>query len=262
MHSTTSQNDMKFRLGPDRHTYTMLGYCPRTRQLGIGIATYSLAVGGYCPEIRTGLGAVSSQAFADPRLLPAAMKLLALGRSPREVLDSLATEDRYFEYRQVGIVDAGGRAAAHTGRKATAWGGHLVGDGHVAMGNCLVGKQVVEAMAGAFLADPGAELSERLLCAIEAGRKSGGQNLPMSERSAALRVHADESYPLMDLRVDVHPNAVVELRRCYEAYKPYLPLYYELRVKEPNLAPSQIEWTKRHCPPPTSHPDPTGNDDG
>jgi hypothetical protein len=60
-------------------------------------------------------------------------------------------------------------------------------------------------------------------------------------------------------RVEVHPNALVELRRCYEAYKPYIPLYFKLRVKEPNLAPSQIEWTKLHCGPPAQHPDATSN---
>jgi uncharacterized Ntn-hydrolase superfamily protein len=253
---------MTYRLGPNRHTYTILGYCPRTHQLGIGIATYSLAVGGYCPDVRTALGAVSSQAFADPRLLPAAMSLLAQRRLPLEVLNLLAIEDPYFEYRQVGIVDACGRAAAHTGSKVTAWKGQLVGDGFIAMGNCLAGQQVVEAMAGAFMADPRAELSERLLRAIEAGQRSGGQNPPMNERSAALRVHASECYPLMDLRVDVHPNAVLELRRCYEAYKPYIPLYYQLRVKEPNLAPPQIEWTKLHCGPATPRLDATSGNRG
>jgi uncharacterized Ntn-hydrolase superfamily protein len=237
---------MNFRLGPNRNTYTILGRCPRTGQLGVGIATYSLAVGGYCPMIRSGLGALSSQAFADPRLLPAAMNLLAKGQTPAEVLKSLADHDPYFEYRQFGIVDEQGRMAAHTGHKASDWKGHLIGDGFVAMGNCLVGQNVVQAIADAFSATSNEELPERLLKGIEAGQQAGGQNRPMNERSAALCVYETESYPLMDLRVDVHSDAVAELRRCYDAYRPYIPLYYDLRVKQPHLAPSQLEWTKQH----------------
>jgi uncharacterized Ntn-hydrolase superfamily protein len=187
------------------------------------------------------------------------MNLLGHRQSPSEVLRSLAAEDRYFEYRQVGIVDAHGRAAAHTGSKVTAWSGHVVGEGFIAFGNCLVGKQVVEAMADAFLADPCTVFSERLLRAIEAGQKSGGQRLPMNERSAALRVHENECYPMIDLRVDFHSSAVIELRRCYEAYKPYIPLYFQLRVKEPHLAPTQVEWTKKHCAP-QHHADTSGDD--
>jgi uncharacterized Ntn-hydrolase superfamily protein len=234
-----------FRLGVERHTYTILGRCPRSGRLGVGIATYSLAVGGYCPLVQANVGAVSSQAFADPRLLPVAMRLLETGASALQVIEELATTDAYFEYRQVGVVDRAGGAAAHTGARTRVWAGHIVGEGFVAMGNVLAGEPVVRAIADAYMASAAEDLEERLLRSVEAGQAAGGQRPPMYERSAALIVHEAESYALMDLRVDVHEDAVRELRRIYGVYKPYIPLYYQLRVKEPHLAPPQEEWERR-----------------
>ena len=235
---------MTFRMGVERNTFTVLGRCPRTRQLGVGIATYSLAVGGYCPDVRANVGAVSSQAFADPRLLPPAMSLLEMGFSAPKVIQELATSDSYFDYRQVGVVDRDGESAAHSGLKTRPWAGHIVGDGFVTMGNVLAGESVVRAMAEAYSAAPEEDLAERLMRAVEAGREAGGQGR-LNERSAALIVHEWEPYALIDLRVDVHDDAVTELRRAYEIYKPYVPLYYDLRVKDPPTSPNQEEWERQ-----------------
>ena len=118
-------------------TYTIIGRCPRTGRLGIGITTWSLAVGGYCPYIKSNLAALSSQAAADPRLGRLAMGLLELGYSPAKVIDELRGHDPYFEYRQVGIVDRDGVAAVHTGADTRSWTGHITGHGYAAMGNTL-----------------------------------------------------------------------------------------------------------------------------
>ena len=101
-------------------TYTIAAHCPRTGQLGIGIATFSLAVGGYCPLIKSHVGAVSSQAYANPRLRRTAMRLLELGYSPDGILAELRVADPHFEYRQIGIVDKDGRGrGAHRGAHET-----------------------------------------------------------------------------------------------------------------------------------------------
>ena len=237
---------MDLRIGPERNTYTIIGYCPRSQRLGVAITTFSLAVGGYCPRVEADVGAVASQAYADPRLIVPALELLKEGIHPTNALKELSRTDSFFSYRQIGLVDANGNAAAHTGEKTTAWKGHICGHGYVAMGNCLSSERTVREMSERFRQNPGLELEERLLSALEAGRDAGGQSAPMNERSAALIVYQQETYPRVDLRVDLHRSAVEELRRVYETYFPYIPLYYDLRVKRPDEAPSQLDWIKRH----------------
>ncbi len=231
---------MELRLGVERHTFTILARCPRTGALGIGIATYSLGVGGYCPAISPGVGVLSSQAFADPRLRPIGMQKLESGGSAGDALKAMQESDSYIEYRQIGIVDAQGTVAVHTGPSARSWAGHQTGDGWVAMGNVLAGPQVVDAMARTFQSSSDVALEERLLRSVEAGRDAGGQ--PEGQRSAALIVYHDESYPWMDLRVDAHDEPVGELRRVYHVYSPMASYYYDLRPKDPRNTPTQQEW--------------------
>lgn len=238
---------MNLRLGPERNTYTIIAYCPRTQRLGVAIATFSLAVGGYCPRVEAGVGAVASQAYADPRLIPPVLDFLKKGFTPEKIIEELSLLDPFFAYRQIGIVDSKGNTAAHTGEKTTAWKGHICGSGYVAMGNCLAEEKTITNMSQHFKQDPTLELEERLLYALEAGGDAGGQSDPMNERSAALIVYEQEKYPRVDLRVDLHQNAIQELRRVYETYKPYIPLYYDLRIKNPDKAPSQLEWISKHC---------------
>ena len=228
-------------------TYTIIGRCSRTGQLGIGITTWSLAVGGYCPFVKSNFAALSAQAAADPRLGRLAMRLLELGYSPAKVIEELSGHDPHFEYRQVGIVDKEGTAAVHTGARTRPWTGHMTGGGYVAMGNTIDSERVVQAIARAFEENEDLDLDERLLTSLEAGRDAGGQRAAHPEpanqdRSAALIVHELEEYALMDLRVDAHPTAVQELRRVRDEYKPYIPLYYHLRVKEPDKVPAQAVW--------------------
>ena len=228
-------------------TYTIIGRCPRTRQLGIGIATFSLAVGGYCPYVKADLGAVSSQASADPRLGLMAVRLLERGLPVAEVIDTLRLHDPYFEYRQVGVMDKDGLAAVHTGAQTLSWTGHVIGDGYAAMGNNLDSENVVEAIAGTFQETMDLDLDNRLLMSLESGRDAGGQQAaypdwPNQDRSAALIVFEREEYALMDLRVDSHVAAIRELRRLRDEYSPYVPWYYKLRVEQPDRAPRHPEF--------------------
>ena len=231
----------KIRLGVERHTFTILAKCPYTGALGVAIATYSLGVGGYCPAINPQAGVLASQAFADPRLRPIGMQILESGSSADQALKGMQDADSYADYRQIGIVDAQGDVAAYTGPKARDWAGHETGEGYVAMGNVMVGPQVVDAMARTFESTETEGLEDRLLHSIEAGRDAGGQ--PEGQRSAALIVYrVEESYPWMDLRVDAHDEPVGELRRVYELYQPMADYYYYLRPQDPANTPTQQEW--------------------
>ena len=228
-------------------TYTVIARCARTAQLGIGIATYSLAVGGYCPAIRGGLGIVSSQAFVNLKLGSLALRLMDLGYAPDKAMSELEADDPQFSYRQVGIVNAEGAVAAYTGGDTRSWAGHVTGDGFIVMGNVLAGEEVLQAMSDTFNRQGQADLDERLLCTLEAGRDAGGQatadGTHLNERSAAVIIHDNRDYAHIDLRVDVHEAAVNELRHVHSIYKPFIP-YYEMRHHHPQDTPAQDLWAR------------------
>jgi len=148
------------------------------------------------------------------------LELLRSGLSPQEALERILREDPERESRQVVMIDARGRAAAFTGKANVDWKGHLIGDNYIVAGNMLVSAQVIQAMGEAFETS-GGELEERLLNALEAGQKAGGDK--RGKRSAAILVMKRSEYkgirPFIDLRVDYHEAPVKELRRIFEAYK-------------------------------------------
>src|SRR6185503_1861997 len=138
----------------------------------------------------------------------------------------------------LGCLDATGLAAARTGSGNKPWAGHRVDRDVVVAANMVVGPAVVDAMLGAFQASVALPLWERLLAALEAGKAAGGQ--PNGEVSSGLFVVDREPYATVDLRVDLHPEPVAELRRLAHAYFPLVP-YYNLRPRDPNV-PSAAEW--------------------
>lgn len=223
-------------------TYTIVAQCPRTRQFGIGIATYSICVGLYCNGLRANVGATMTQAFVNQGNNKLALRLLTQGFKPARVLDELRANDPEAEYRQIAVMDREGTAVGYTGPKTRGHASHLVGPGLVAMGNVLAGPEVVEAIAEAFSkTDPGEALERRLLRAIEAGRDAGGQvgnEGHLSERSAALLVYGDHDHAELDIRVDLHDHAVDELRRAFEEYDLYRG-YYRDRGRNPRDAVPQ-----------------------
>lgn len=222
-------------------TFTIVGRCGRTGALGVGVATYSLGVGGKAPFVISGIGAIATQAFVNPTFKALGSRLLKLGHPAAQVLDLLKSSDPHIEYRQVAIVDRWGGAVCYTGRNARDWKGSVSGAGFVALGNVLAGEGVCRAIADAFAASEAGPLQERLLLALEAGRDAGGQvggsgHLP--ERSASLLVHGEDEHPLLDLRVDSHPEAVAEMRRLHDEFVPYLP-FYRQRWLDPGSAVPQ-----------------------
>lgn len=228
-------------------TYTVMARCSRTGAFGIAIATYSLAVGAKCPAISTHGGALTTQAFVNPTFKALGLRLLNSGHPASQVLQMLEGADTDFAYRQVALIDRWGGIASHTGDKTRSWSGHRSGEGFVVLGNVLKDAGVTDAMATAFAANARDELADRLMLALEAGRRAGGQHGldgPLPERSSSLLVHAQEEHALIDLRVDSHPDAVGELRRLLEEFRPYVP-FYRQRWRDPATAEPQDAFVAR-----------------
>lgn len=222
-------------------TFTLVARCPKSGQMGIGIATYSIGVGLYCNGLRANVGATMTQAFVNQGNNTLALRLLAQGFAPARVLQELSANDPDFAYRQIAVIDRNGQAVAYSGPKTRGWSGHKVGDGYVAMGNVLAGPKVVDAIAAAFEAYAGETFERRLLRAIEAGRDSGGQvgnDGHLTERSAGIFVYGAYDHAEIDLRVDLHDKAIDELRRAFEEYELYRG-YYRDRGKNPRDAVPQ-----------------------
>jgi uncharacterized Ntn-hydrolase superfamily protein len=198
-------------------TFSIVARCSRTSQLGVAVSTAVPAVGAMCPFVRAGVGALSTQSWVNPYLALQALDMMAAGTPGPQALEDVLMRDDARHLRQIGAVDASGRASAWSGEGCTGWFGHVVGDGFAVQGNMLAGEATVTAMVRAFRASERRDLAERLLLAIEAGQAAGGDK--RGRQSASLKVHSTEDYPLVDLRVDEHARPVAELRRIYTIAK-------------------------------------------
>ncbi len=230
-------------------TYTVIALDSQTGQLGIGIATYSLAVGASCPHVSPGIGAVSTQAATYPAHGPALLQMLEVGHQLEGAFSGIATSDEHFEYRQIGVVTADGSTHVHTGSSTRDWAGSLTGEGWLTMGNVLADEHVVAAMAEVMTSASSLTLAGRLIAALEAGRDAGGQrglngrHLP--ERSSVITVYGSDQFPEIDLRVDDHPDAVTELRRVFDRFMK-AEGYYRDRAERPSSTQPQDQWMAEH----------------
>lgn len=225
-------------------TFSIIARCPKTGRLGLGITTFSIAAGGRCEGIRFGAGVCKTQAYVKRDNDLIALELLEQGMPPAGVMAALKADDPDHDWRQIAIIDREGRTCAHTGPGCRAWAGHHEGDGFVAFGNVLAGQEVLDGIVAGFLADPGADLEFRLLAALEGGRDAGGQvgnEGHLTERSAAIFVASEPDHFDIDARVDLHDDAVTELRRVLEEFKIYEKFYRD-RGFRPDLAMSQAEF--------------------
>jgi uncharacterized Ntn-hydrolase superfamily protein len=200
-------------------TFSIIGFDPLTREIGVAVQSRAFNVGQAVPWARAGVGAVATQALTNVAHGPRGLALLAAGKPAPEVLRALVASDSGRAHRQIGVMDAAGGCATHTGKECLDWAGGLCEPrAFVCQGNILAGPGVVTAMARAFRETRG-ELSERLLAALDAAQAAGGDK--RGKQSAALLVvrpsathpHFEERY--VDLRVDDHPDPIVELRRLY-----------------------------------------------
>ena len=194
-------------------TWSILGRDGHGR-FGVAVASRVFAVGALCMHTRRGAGCLSTQALLNPLYGPAGLDLLSAGRSGAEVVSTLTGADTGRAQRQLHVLPATGSPAAHTGQSCVDWCGQLLFDDFSVAGNMLAGPQVIAATAAAYREAEGLPLAERLLAAMAAGEAAGGDK--RGKQGAALRIHGDEDYVALDLRVDDHAEPIAELHRLYE----------------------------------------------
>lgn len=197
-------------------TFSIVARCPRTGQFGVAAATAMPAVGKLLSHAAAGAGALATQAQVNPYLGLDGLALLRQGLSARQVLERLKTTDPCMELRQCALIDAQGDSLCWTGEKCIPWAGSLAGEQFSVQGNRLVGPQVLDAVAEAFRHAEKRPLIERLIEALAAGDRCGGDR--HGESSAVIYVVDQEEYPLWDIRVDHHLDPVAELRRLHKVF--------------------------------------------
>jgi uncharacterized Ntn-hydrolase superfamily protein len=206
---------------PRPSTFSIVGFDPKTKDLGVAVESKFVAVGAVVPFARVGVGAVATQSYANTTYGPKALTLMKQGVAPKDILQRLVKSDKEAAQRQAGVVDARGRSASYTGNECFPWAGHLVGRNYACQGNLLASADVVKAMGHAFEVTQG-DLPVRLLAALGAGQRAGGDK--RGQQSAALLVvRARGGYGgfndrWIDIRVDDHPEPIEELIRIFNIY--------------------------------------------
>jgi len=207
-------------------TFSIVAYDPARQEWGVGVQSKFLAVGAVVPWARAGAGAVATQSYANLTYGPDGLEMMARGRSAADTLRALTGADEGRAQRQVGAVDARGKAAAFTGEECHAWAGHVVEEGYACQGNILV-PGTVEAMAARFEAVRGGsgELADWLVAALDAGQVAGGDSRGR-QSAAVLVVRAGGGYGgnndrYLDLRVDDDPEPIQRLQKLVEMHHLY-----------------------------------------
>jgi uncharacterized Ntn-hydrolase superfamily protein len=196
-------------------TFSIIAHDESTGQVGIAVASKSFAAGARVPYIRTGVGAIASQAKGNELFGARGMALLAAGASAADTVRLLIAADDDQDIRQVHVMDRQGRFAAHTGSECLEWSGHLVLPGYSLAGDLLAGPHVLEEMAAAYEAGSELPFAERLLAALAAAEAAGGDK--RGRQSAALLVHGSKEWAVVDIRVDDHADPLAELARLEKA---------------------------------------------
>jgi uncharacterized Ntn-hydrolase superfamily protein len=208
-------------------TWSILARDPASGELAAAVATRFFAVGALAIHVEGGVAALATQALVNPMYAVHGMPRLRSGQAPDAVIEALLAADAGREHRQIHVLDAAGRIAAHTGAECVDWCGSVRGINVSVAGNMLAGPDVVARTLAAFEAASGS-MAERLLTALEAGEAAGGDR--RGKQSAALKVCTRDPYPDLDIRTDDHPDPLAELRRLYAvsrerfaAFRRFLP---------------------------------------
>lgn len=224
-------------------TFSIIGFDPVTKELGIAVQSKFLGVGAVVPWAKAGVGAIATQAMANLHYGELGLELLERGYTAEETLQALIALDPDHEERQVGIVDASGNGVSYTGKNCFSYAGGLSGEHFACQGNILVGEETVTALKEVFLSSSGT-LAERLVSALDAAQNAGGDK--RGRQSAALLVVKEKgSYGgyndrAIDLRVDDHPQPIKELQRLLQLHE----MYFQ-KTKEEEKLPADHNYVER-----------------
>ena len=200
-------------------TYSIAACDLEAGQWGVATQSKFLSVGSVVPWAEPKIGAIATQAYANPRYGPQGLDLLRQGLSAEEVVERLTSQDEGRDHRQLGVVDGKGHAASYTGSECMEWAGGRTGDCYAAQGNILVSGATVDALAETFEGSIGQPLAPRLIDCLAAAQAAGGDSRGQ-QSSALLVVERDGGYARMsdvvvELRVEDHELPIEELRRIY-----------------------------------------------
>jgi uncharacterized Ntn-hydrolase superfamily protein len=212
--------------GPLAHTFSIVARDPTTGELGVAVQSHWFSVGSVVSWAEAGVGAVATQSFVDPGYGRRGLDLMRRGIAAPAALDQLVKADTQRDGRQVAMIDGQGRVSAYTGRSAIAAAGHRLGKGYSVQANLMANERVWPAMASAYEATAG-DLADKLMAALDAAQKAGGD--VRGRQSAALVIVKAKSSGrpwvgadrVFDLRVDDHPDPLVELRRLVRLQRAY-----------------------------------------
>jgi uncharacterized Ntn-hydrolase superfamily protein len=230
-------------------TFSLVGRCDRTGQLGVVVSTADVAAGRMVTWAKASAGAVATQSWPSLYLAIDALRLMEAGASAEEAMASVLASDPGRSVRQLGMVDSRGGSASFSGDECEPWFGGITGPNFAAQGNMLIRGETVSALADSFTSTAELDLAERLVLAIEAGQAAGGDK--RGRQCAALLVVDREEYPLWDIRVDESRDPVPELRRIFEIAKTdLLPFIEGLPTRENPMGSLTDEFVAMNMLPP------------
>ena len=192
-------------------TWSIIFHEKSSGRIAIAVATKFFAVGARVPHIEPKKGAVCTQALMNPLYGPHGLRLIREGVAAADVVRILVTPDAGREHRQLHVMGADGKFAAHTGAECVPWCGHWIGEDMSVAGNMLAGPQVISETVRFFRENAATPLPRRLIGAMKAGEKAGGDK--RGKQSAALLIYGNQEYSELDLRVDDHIEPLLELAR-------------------------------------------------
>jgi uncharacterized Ntn-hydrolase superfamily protein len=210
-------------------TFSLVGRCERTGEVGAVIASASMAVAARCAAVRAGVGAVCSQSTTDPRLREALLDAMADGLPAAGAVAAVTGRTRDIAYRQLTAVDAAGSSASYSGGLALGDAADVSAAGAAAAGNLLADRAVPAAMLAIFAERAGDSLGDRLLAALEAGLAAGGEVSPV--RSAGMVIAGSVPWPVTDLRVDWHDDPVGQLAGLWRIWQPQAESYVQRALR-------------------------------
>ncbi|HEX6913635.1 MAG TPA: DUF1028 domain-containing protein [Chitinophagaceae bacterium] len=207
------------------HTFSIVARDSATGEMAVAVQSHWFSVGTAVSWGEAGVGVVATQSFVDKSYGPKALALIKQGLTAGEALDSLKHADPGVDVRQVAIIDYRGNVAAHTGTKCIQYASHITGNDFSVQSNMMLGPKVCESMAAAFRQSTGKPLPERLLLALEAAQKAGGDIRGMQSAAMIVVPGTPNNQPwndkLVDLRVDDHTQPIKELKRLYSVHVAY-----------------------------------------